>query len=186
MKHRMIHLARIATLGAAVSLSACGSTEPPATPSPSTTTGGNAPAVDHTQMTVEPDTASALSLRCGNAVADLHSTGPTSAQASFTLPGEPAHALAIPEALAGYSALGMGCTTAADGTPFLVVQYGELPYGCQFCEWYALYDHQGQLLTQNTPALLGEGEDRQPNNQQYETLLARHGLQHPAMEFAGQ
>ena len=39
MKHRMIHLARIATLGAAVSLSACGSTEPPATPSPSTTTG---------------------------------------------------------------------------------------------------------------------------------------------------
>jgi len=181
----MIHIVRIATLGTAVGLSACGSTEPPATASPSVTNGGNAPAADHTPMTAEPDTASTLSLRCGNAVADLHRTGATSAHATFTPAGEPARPLAIPDALQDYSAVGLGCTTATDGTPFLVVQYGELPHGCQFCEWYALYDQHGQLLTQNTPAVLGEGEQRQPNNQQYETLLSRHGLQHPAMEFAG-
>lgn len=185
MKRLMIHLAGLVTVATAVTLAGCGKDQSsPAPPTPSPDRSG--PTAEPPTMNVEPDTAAVISLQCGKAVASLTVTGPDSTQASFSPPGQPAHALAIPEALDGNSAIGVGCTTAADGTAFLVVQYGELPYGCKFCEWYALYDGNGQLLTQNTPALLGEGEQRQPNNQQYEQLLARHGLQHPAMEFVGQ
>ena len=185
MKRLMTQLAGLVTVVAAINLTGCGTDDnhpAPTTPAPDR----SATTAEPSTMNVESDTVANVRLQCGAAQASLTATGPTSTQASFTRAGQPAQALAIPEALHGNSAIGLGCTTAADGTAFLVVQYGELPYGCKFCEWYALYDSNGQLLTQNTPALLGEGEQRQPNNQQYEQLLAQHGLQHPAMEFVGQ
>lgn len=185
MKRLLTQLAGLVTVMAAINLTGCGTGDnnpAPTTPAPDRSDTTAEPPT----MNVEPDTAATVRLQCGAAQASLTATSPTSTQASFTREGQPAQALAIPDALHGNTAIGLGCTTAADGTSFLVVQYGELPYGCRFCEWYALYDGNGQLLTQNTPALLGEGEQRQPNNQQYEALLARHGLQHPAMEFVGQ
>lgn len=184
MKRLLTQLAGLVTV-VAINLTGCGTGDnnpAPTTPAPDR----SATTAEPPTMNVEPDTAATVRLQCGAAQASLTATGPTSTQARFTPEGQPARTLAIPDALHGNSAIGLGCASAADGTTFLVVQYGELPYGCQFCEWYALYDHNGQLLTQNTPALLGEGEQRQPNNQQYEALLARHGLQHPAMEFVGQ
>lgn len=92
-------------------------------------------------------------------------------------------AIAAPAEMDGYTAVGMACVQDKGGTPFFVVQYGELPFGCSFCEWYYLYDASGRQLTHSTPPLRGEGEEQEPNNDEYEQLLEKHGIQHPEVNY---
>lgn len=93
-------------------------------------------------------------------------------------------AIAAPKEMDGYTAVGLACVQDRSGTPYFVVQYGELPFGCSFCEWYYLYDANGRQLTHSTPPLRGaEGEEQEPNNDEYETLIDSLGIKHPEVNY---
>ncbi len=62
----------------------------------------------------------------------------------------------------GYTAVGLACVQDRSGTPYFVVQYGELPFGCSFCEWYYLYDASGRQLTHSTPRCAARKAGRSP------------------------
>lgn len=93
-------------------------------------------------------------------------------------------AIAAPKEMDGYTAVGLACVQDRSGTPYFVVQYGELPFGCSFCEWYYLYDASGRQLTHSTPPLRGaEGEEQEPNNDEYEKLIDSLGIKHPEVNY---
>ena len=80
-----------------------------------------------------------------------------------------------------YTAVGLVCAKATDQTPYVKVEYGELPRGCEYCEWVALYDTKGTLLTHNDPAILidetrGTDDNKYPNNKEFTTLAKKLGL----------
>lgn len=97
--------------------------------------------------------------------------------------------IAAPDELSDYTAVGLGCATSPkDGQAYFVVQYGELPYGCSYCEWYTLYNAQGRQLTRSEPPLLEdqtlpEGQTQYPNNREFEALMATLGIRRPEMAF---
>lgn len=104
--------------------------------------------------------------------------------------GEDGHAVVVekPVEMADYTAVGLGCATAADNTSYAVVQYGELPYGCQFCEWFYLYDMEGKQLTKSNPpilvdASLPEGEQQSSNTREYQEMIQKLGITHPEVEY---
>lgn len=86
--------------------------------------------------------------------------------------------VAAPPEMADYTAVGLGCAEDAKGSTYFVVQYGELPYGCEFCEWFFLYDIKGQLLNHATPPLHTQDGQQSPNNDEYEHKLEELGLKH--------
>lgn len=88
-----------------------------------------------------------------------------------------------PAEMADYTAVGLACVQDKEGAPYFVVQYGELPFGCQFCEWFYLYDAQGKQLTHSTPPLRGEGDAQEPNNDEYEQWLSKLGVNHPEVTY---
>ena len=93
-------------------------------------------------------------------------------------------AIAVPKEMDGYTAVGLACVQDRSGTPYFVVQYGELPFGCSFCEWYYLYDASGRQLTHSTPPLRGtEGDEQEPNNDEYEKLIDTLGIKHPEVNY---
>lgn len=87
--------------------------------------------------------------------------------------------LAAPPEMSDYTAVGLGCAEDGKGGAYFVVQYGELPYGCEFCEWFFLYDAQGRLLNHATPPLHEEDGQQSPNNDEYQHKLEELGLKHP-------
>jgi hypothetical protein len=93
-----------------------------------------------------------------------------------------------PEEMTDYTAVGLGCAAAGDGSSYFVVQYGELPSGCKFCEWFYLYDLQGEQLTRSTPPILideslPEGERQSSNTREYQALLEKLDIAHPEVEY---
>ena len=97
--------------------------------------------------------------------------------------------IAKPEEMKDYTAVGLGCAVAdTDGKPYFVAQYGELPTGCSFCEWYYLYDANGKQLTHSDPPIIEdksmpETQQQSPNNAEYEALIAKLGIQHPEVDY---
>lgn len=96
-----------------------------------------------------------------------------------------------PEEMKDYTAVGIGCAVAADGKPYFVAQYGELPTGCSFCEWYYLYDANGKQLTHSDPPIvedksLPEAQQQSPNNAEYEALITKLGIEHPEVDYIKQ
>lgn len=87
-----------------------------------------------------------------------------------------------PEEMKDYTAVGLGCVQDQAGAPYFVVQYGELPYGCEFCEWYYLYDAAGKQLTHSIPPLREEDGRQAPNNDEYARLLGELGIEHPEVD----
>lgn len=87
-----------------------------------------------------------------------------------------------PVEMEGYTAVGLACAQDKSGAPYFVVEYGELPYGCSFCEWYYLYDGSGKQLTHSTPPLRNVDGQQAPNNDEYSRLLAELGIEHPEVE----
>lgn len=98
-------------------------------------------------------------------------------------------AIVKPEEMKDYTAVGIGCAVAdVDGKPYFVAQYGELPMGCSFCEWYYLYAADGKQLTHSDPPIvedksMPEAQRQSPNNAEYEALIAKLGIQHPEMDY---
>lgn len=94
-----------------------------------------------------------------------------------------------PEEMREYTAVGLGCAEASsDGQPYFVVQYGELPFGCEFCEWFYLYDVAGKQLTKSNPpiltdASLPEGEQQSANTREYEDVIQKLGITHPEVDY---
>ncbi len=97
--------------------------------------------------------------------------------------------IAVPEALHDYTAVGLGCAVSpADGKSYLVVQYGQLPEGCAYCEWFHLYDTDGNVLTKNTQAILvdrtqPQGSQEYPDNESYDALLKKLQITHPDIQY---
>lgn len=98
-------------------------------------------------------------------------------------------AIVKPQEMKDYTAVGLGCAVAdTDGKPYFVAQYGELPVGCSFCEWYYLYDANGKQLTHSNPPIvedksMPEAQQQSPNNAEYEAIIAKLGIQHPEVGY---
>lgn len=86
--------------------------------------------------------------------------------------------------MADYVPIGMGCTRSSNGDEYLVVEYGEPLIGCSICEWFFVYDGDGQPLNQSVPAMLGETGALYPNNQGYTQVTNRLGLQRHEIQYA--
>ncbi len=105
----------------------------------------------------------------------------------LTQPDGSAVELHTPAELSHYSAVGIACDMSpVDHLPYFTVQYGELPSGCEFCEWYVLYNAQGQRVTRNRPPLLEDrslpaGHKRYPNNA--DAAIKRFALPEPRITF---
>lgn len=177
---------RLYVATALLALAACkadpAQTKPHQEATPPTTTPP--PFTPSSNMTEEIIDVPSLNVQCGMATARIGFTGPTSTEGSYVTADGKVTSLQTPKGLENYTPVGLGCSAAAQGETYLIVQFGEFPEGCQFCEWFALYDATGKLLTSNTPPFYGEGRDRSPNNDEYEKALANHQLKHPAIEFA--
>ncbi|MCD9030240.1 hypothetical protein LDO32_00625 [Luteimonas sp. Y-2-2-4F] len=85
--------------------------------------------------------------------------------------------LDVPQGMQDVAAIGLGCTRDASGTPYFVVQYGELPRGCAACEWFVLHDADGRPLHAAAASLREDGQA--PDNDAYERRLRELGLAHP-------
>lgn len=88
-----------------------------------------------------------------------------------------------PAEMTDYTAVGLACVQDKAGTPYFVVQYGELPFGCQFCEWFYLYDAEGKQLTHSNPPLRGHDDTQEPNNDEYQQWLEKLGVPHPEVTY---
>ncbi|GEM_PF-668151 len=163
--------------------------------------GGKAPSTDHAADTSVPTATSSPSPASTEATAQgqngmikecpgarLHlatlprqdGAAATKTQVELERDGQ-RQALAAPPEMADYTAVGLGCAEDGKGSAYFVVQYGELPYGCEFCEWFFLYDTQGHLLNHATPPLREEDGQQGPNNDEYQHKLEALGLKHPEM-----
>jgi len=92
-----------------------------------------------------------------------------------------------PAEMADYTAVGLACAIARDGF-YLVVQYGELPFGCKFCEWFYLYDLGGKQLTRSDPPILTdeslpERERQTSNTREYQDMIQKLGIEHPEVQY---
>jgi len=95
---------------------------------------------------------------------------------------------AKPKGLEKYTAVGLTCTYATDGTPYFLVDYGERPRGCEFCEWTATYDINGKVLTSNDPPILHDpsrppAKQDYPNNEELNALFKKLGLKKVNTEY---
>lgn len=81
-----------------------------------------------------------------------------------------------PNELAAYTAVGFGCSVSQnDKAQYVVVEYGELPSGCNYCEWFYIYDMSGKQLTKSDPIILSDeslpvGNKQYANNEHYGSL----------------
>lgn len=97
-----------------------------------------------------------------------------------------------PSEMADYTAVGLGCARTKGGEPYFIVQYGELPWGCKFCEWFYLHDTSGAQLTRSKPPVLFDpdssnpSEQYSPNNKEFNDLSKKLGIDVKAagIEFA--
>jgi hypothetical protein len=82
---------------------------------------------------------------------------------------------ATPRGMEDYTAIGLACTQAKNGTPYMVVKYGERPFSCKFCEWFHLYTTEGKSLTRSIPAVLVDrtlepAQQHYPNNKEFDKI----------------
>lgn len=74
--------------------------------------------------------------------------------------------------------VGMACQKDLDGNALIVVQYGELPFDCEFCEFFAFYDTNGKVLTLNNPLFINSSEEKPtPNNLEFNKLFKKQKMQ---------
>jgi hypothetical protein len=95
---------------------------------------------------------------------------------------------ATPKGLDEYTAVGLACTSSKDGAAYFLVEYGERPRGCEFCEWHAAYDVSGRLLTNNDPPILHDDElpplqQDYPNNNELNALFEKLGLKRASTDY---
>jgi hypothetical protein len=134
-----------------------------------------------------------LSIDCGQAHATLQCSPRTPDCTRTTLRlqasvGSSLKLLSKPKGMARYTAVGLACARAQDATPYLLVQFGERPEGCKFCEWVHVYTVQGRVLTRSQPPILRDDTQPDqsalmPNNGDFNRLSKKLGLERPRFEF---
>ena len=87
-----------------------------------------------------------------------------------------------------YTAVGLACVQDKENKPYLAVQFGELPEGCQFCEWLHIYTLDGKPLTNSQPPIFRDASRPAssalaPNNREFDALTKQLGLERPRFEF---
>lgn len=96
--------------------------------------------------------------------------------------------IASPAELEDYTAIGVGCGYANNGRTYVILQYGELPYGCKYCEWFHLYDDSLNLLTRSRPLVMYDNAQpdswrRYPNNEEFNALAEKLGISETNVEL---
>jgi len=130
-----------------------------------------------------------LSKQCGQATATIACTAfsSDSSCASTTLGMKTSKSQEIdspkPKGLEKYSAIGLQCVKSKKGSAYFYVEYGDLPWRCRDCEWFAIYDDHGSLLTNNDPPMLPAKDlpsdqpyEYGPNNNEFHAKAKRLGL----------
>jgi hypothetical protein len=100
----------------------------------------------------------------------------------------PRRAVAKPSGMEKYTPTGLACATSKQGGHVFIVQYGELPFGCKFCEWFHLYDDSGKPLTASSPPIIQlKGRDptqaQAPNNAEFDSLAKKLQLDDPEIQY---
>lgn len=175
---------------------AAGSATTPAGPAPVEATAGQAadPAPMHADSGEPPGGGHVIQQHCGSAefALSIDAGGDENAMRTTLRRLDPAagtKTIAVPDALKDYVAVGLGCATSpVDGRAYLVVQYGQLPEGCAFCEWFHLYDTDGNVLTRNAQALLIDqsqppGKQQYPDNESYDAMLKKLRIAPPEIQY---
>lgn len=129
-----------------------------------------------------------VSQSCGGVSFSIRKTGDASAMLSRLEANGRAAEIAVPAEMQGYQPVALGCAVSKqDGKPYFVVQYGELPAGCAFCEWLYIYDALGNSLSNRAVIFKGESSGsasrRYPNNAEYQQVLKKMALDHPEMGY---
>ncbi len=135
-----------------------------------------------------------LSLTCGSAKVTMsckEGSSCTKTVMGMTTVDGKSVMLAQPKGLEDHTATGMACVAAADKTKYVEVELGDLPRGCEYCEWHALYDLKGRKLSDNTPAILVDkereafnpGSGSYPNNDEINLLVKKLGLEKPDIQY---
>lgn len=124
-----------------------------------------------------------MTIRCSSESSDCNKTT-LSIQTSNGI----SKLLGKPKGLGEYTAIGLACATSANHTDYFVVQYGERPFGCKFCEWFHLYSTNGELLTHSDPPVLIDTslqptQQHYPNNEEYDAMAKRLGLNEEEIQF---
>lgn len=135
-----------------------------------------------TRVSQSDQSAARLDMQCGGHHFFLIGEG--DAAAIERNRGSRSQTLRKPDGMADYVPIGMGCTRSSNGDEYLVVEYGEPLIGCSICEWFFVYDGDGQPLNQSVPAMLGETGALYPNNQGYTQVTNRLGLQRHEIQYA--
>lgn len=134
-----------------------------------------------TSGTREPPTRSGLQLQCSDAtfvLAEGHEDIRVETDQD-TMPD----VLPRPAGMRGYVPVGMGCARSAAGDEYLVVEYGEKPFGCKVCEWFFVYDTDGSAMNTSVPPIRGHAESLEANNDGYSSVLEALKLRHPRIEY---
>jgi hypothetical protein len=126
--------------------------------------------------------ADRLDIECGGHQFSLAGAG--DAAAIERNRGSRLQTLRKPDGMADYVPIGMGCTRSPSGDEYLVVEYGEPLIGCNICEWFFVYDGDGQPLNESVPAMLDDVGSLYPNNQGYAEVTRRLGLQRHEIQYA--
>lgn len=122
-----------------------------------------------TSAIAETGTASELDTirSCGGTTLTLSETGDRTSRTRLRMTGASGDiTLSAPEEMREYTAVGIGCAIANDGAPYFIVEYGERPAGCAFCEWRYLFAADGRRLNTSDPILLVDPE-QPPAQRQY-------------------
>jgi hypothetical protein len=93
-----------------------------------------------------------------------------------------------PKGLEEYAANGLQCTKSKDGHSYFYVEFTDLPSGCKMCEWTAIYNDHGALLTNNDPPVLHDtelppSEQYRPNNDEFRAMADKLGLPRVHMDY---
>jgi hypothetical protein len=136
-----------------------------------------------------------LSKVCGQATATLTCTAFSSEYSSclstkLRIKTEDGKSVASPKprGLEKYTAIGLQCAKSKDGRAYFEVHYGERPFGCKVCEWYAIYDSHGALLTNNDPPVLHDRDlpmpdQSRPNSDEFFRVVDKLGLQNVEVDL---
>lgn len=142
------------------------------------------------QESADKDKGVLASARCGDWEMFLRSAGGESNETTLHLRKSARSIvdLSAPKEMKGQTAVGIGCAKARDGVPYFVVEYGELPWGCSFCEWLYLYDRRGVQLTTSIPPVRVDGDTpgqsaQRPNNEEFDELTEELGIDVRSVEL---
>ncbi len=184
-------------------LTGCQAKSPPtatgALPAASSVSNSNAITVADDQGAIAASKYIALSKQCGDVEAMLVCNSEKPAQGesvdciktSLRIKTKSGLVQAIdsPKEMADYTAVGLGCAISSKNkSPYFVVQYGELPTGCSFCEWFYLYDHDGKQLTESDPIILSDkslpvSNQQFANNEQFGDITKTLALSEADIDF---